>query len=123
VTRSSAAESDRYFASRPWPSRIGAWASDQSRPIASRAALTAAVNATARRFGTPDPTTAQGAGQDFPIARPPHWGGFRLWAESVELWQEGTARIHDRFRWTRTLDPAGPENFSGGAWSLVRLQP
>jgi pyridoxine/pyridoxamine 5'-phosphate oxidase len=41
----------------------------------------------------------------------------------VELWQEGTARIHDRFRWTRTLDPAGPENFSGGAWSLVRLQP
>jgi pyridoxamine 5'-phosphate oxidase len=123
VTRSPVAESDRYFASRAWPSRIGAWASDQSRPIASRAALVAAVDATARRFGTPDPATAPVGGKDFPITRPPHWGGFRLWAENVELWQEGTARIHDRILWTRTLSPAGSENFSAGAWSLVRLQP
>ncbi len=123
VTRSPVAESDAYFASRPWPSRIGAWASDQSRPIASRAALIAAVDATAQRFGTPDPATAKDDGKDFPIARPPHWGGFRLWGESVELWQEGTARIHDRILWTRTLRAAGPESFSAGAWSLVRLQP
>jgi pyridoxamine 5'-phosphate oxidase len=123
VTRSPAAESDAYFASRPWPSRIGAWASNQSRPIASRAALAAAVGAAAKRFGTPDPATAQEAGKDFPIARPPHWGGFRLWAQSVELWQEGTARIHDRWRWSRTLSAAGPDDFSGGPWALERLQP
>jgi pyridoxamine 5'-phosphate oxidase len=123
VTRSPAPESDAYFASRPWPSRIGAWASAQSRPVASRAALTEAVSAAARRFGTPDPATGAGSEQDFEIARPAHWGGFRLWAESVELWQEGGARIHDRLRWTRTLSTAGKDAFSGGPWSLARLQP
>lgn len=123
VTHSPAAESDAYFASRAWPSRIGAWASDQSRPVASRAALTEAVSAAARRFGTPDPAKSTGAGEDFPVMRPPHWGGYRLWAESVELWQEGAARIHDRFRWTRTLIAHGAQEFKGGPWSVVRLQP
>src|SRR5580704_10985240 len=69
VTRSPPAESDAYFASRPWPSRIAAWASQQSRPIGSRADLVAAVAAAARRFGTPNPADAVQEGVDFSIAR------------------------------------------------------
>jgi pyridoxamine 5'-phosphate oxidase len=95
VTRSPPAESDAYFASRPWPSRIAAWASKQSRPIASRADLVAAVAAAADR----------------------------LWAESVELWQEGKSRIHDRFSFTRKLVPGAPQGFTPGPWSVARLQP
>ena len=56
------------------------------------------------------------------IPRPPHWGGYHLWAEAVELWVEGAARLHDRARWTRTLEPSA-DGFHGGAWSVVRLQP
>jgi pyridoxamine 5'-phosphate oxidase len=123
VTRSPPAESDAYFASRPWPSRIAAWASAQSRPIASRAALIAAVAATAARFGTPNPADPAPEGADFSIARPPHWGGYRLWAESVELWQEGRSRIHDRFAWTRKLVPGAAQGFTCGPWSVARLQP
>ena len=123
VVLSPAAESDAYFASRPWPSRIAAWASLQSRPIGSRADLIAAVAAAAQRFGTPNPAHPAQDGKDFKIARPPHWGGYRLWAENVELWQEGKSRIHDRFFWTRTLLPDGSGGFTGGAWSVTRLQP
>lgn len=123
VTRSPPAESDAYFASRPWPSRIAAWASQQSRPIGSRADLVAAVTAAARRFGTPNPADPAPEGVDFSIARPPHWGGFRLWAENVELWQEGRSRIHDRFSFTRKLVAGGPDGFTPGPWSVVRLQP
>jgi pyridoxamine 5'-phosphate oxidase len=123
VTRSPPAESDAYFASRPWPSRIAAWASAQSRPIASRAALVAAVAATAARFGTPNPADPAPEGADFSIARPPHWGGYRLWAESVELWQEGRSRIHDRFAWQRKLVPGAAQGFTCGPWSVARLQP
>jgi pyridoxamine 5'-phosphate oxidase len=123
VTRSPAPESDAYFASRPWPSRIAAWASAQSRPIGSRAELVAAVAAAAQRFGTPNPADPPAEGVEFSIARPPHWGGYRLWAESVELWQEGKSRIHDRFFWKRSLVPGGPQGFTPGPWSLVRLQP
>ena len=122
VTRSPAAESDAYFASRPWPSRVAAWASEQSRPIATRADLVAAVAAAARRFGTPDPADPP-RGLDFSIARPPHWGGYRLWAQSVELWQEGRSRIHDRFCYTRKLTAGGAADFTSGPWSIVRLQP
>jgi pyridoxamine 5'-phosphate oxidase len=75
VTRSPAAESDAYFASRPWPSRIAAWASAQSRPIGSRADLVAAVAAAARRFGTPNPADPPPEGADFSIARPAALGG------------------------------------------------
>jgi pyridoxamine 5'-phosphate oxidase len=122
VTRSPTAESDAYFGSRPWPSRVAAWASEQSRPIATRADLVAAVAAAARRFGTPDPADPPRE-LDFSIPRPAHWGGYRLWAESVELWQEGRSRIHDRFCFSRTLTGAGAAGFTGGPWSIVRLQP
>ena len=124
VVQAPAAASDAYFASRPWQSRIGAWASDQSAPIASRAAMQNAVTSTAERFGVPDPTQATADGSaDFQIPRPPHWGGYHLWADSVELWVEGEARIHDRARWTRELTPEPDGFFSAGPWSAIRLQP
>jgi pyridoxamine 5'-phosphate oxidase len=138
VARSPAAESDAYFASRPWQSRLGAWASAQSQPIESRALLREQLESTARRFGTPSPTgeaqapnlinadpssATSGSTRDFSVPRPPHWGGFRLWADAVELWVEGEARIHDRARWTRTLTPKGNDAFDVGAWTVTRLQP
>jgi pyridoxamine 5'-phosphate oxidase len=123
VVRSPAAESDAYFASRPWPSRVAAWASEQSRRIGSRAELVAAVAAAAKRFGTPDPAEPAKEGSDYAIARPPHWGGYRLWAEEVELWQEGKSRIHDRLFWSRALAPESKQGFVPGPWSVTRLQP
>jgi pyridoxamine 5'-phosphate oxidase len=139
IVRASAADSDAYFASRNWQSRLGAWASQQSEPIASRAELYKAVARTALRFALPAPPPDEQApdpGQK--IARPPHWGGYELWAEAVELWVEGSARIHDRARWTRTLTAHSPDAsahgsdsaqplanpaFSPGPWSATRLQP
>jgi len=124
ITHAPDEDSDRYFASRPWQSRLGAWASAQSEPLASRARLLDAVKEAARRFGTPVPgTPAAEAAADFEIPRPPHWGGYRLWAESVELWVAGDARIHDRARWTRTLGAAPAGGFAPGAWQATRLQP
>jgi len=124
VTEAAAADSDAYFASRPWQSRVGAWASAQSEPIGSRAALLAAVEAAARRFGAPVPGSP---GADdalkLSIPRPPHWGGYRLWADSVELWVQGEARVHDRARWTRRLEARSDGSFSPGPWSATRLQP
>jgi pyridoxamine 5'-phosphate oxidase len=124
VVQAPAADSDAYFASRAWQSRVGAWASEQSAPVASRKALEKAVAATAERFGVPDPCDAAGEmdGQ-FVIPRPPHWGGYRLWADSVELWVEGEGRIHDRARWTRELMPQADGLFGVGPWSSTRLQP
>jgi pyridoxamine 5'-phosphate oxidase len=124
VTPTTAAESDAYFASRAWQSRIGAWASEQSAPIASRDELIRATDAAARRFGAPTPTSSDDTAPDpgVPIPRPPHWGGYRLWVDAVELWVEGVARLHDRARWTRTLAPDGGD-FKGGPWSATRLQP
>ncbi len=106
-----AADSDAYFASRARLSRIGAWASAQSRPVASREALLAAVRDATARFG---------AGE---VPRPSFWGGYRLWAEAVELWVEGDARIHDRARWTRALQRAADGSMRPGPWSVTRLQP
>jgi pyridoxamine 5'-phosphate oxidase len=124
VVRSPPAESDAYFASRPWPSRLAAWASAQSASIGSRAALVAQVTAAARRFGTPNPADAPKDGADYAIGRPPHWGGYRLWAEDVELWQEGKSRIHDRYLWSRQLAAGGgAQDFKPGPWSVTRLQP
>jgi len=124
VVQAPGADSDAYFASRPWQSRIGAWASEQSAPVASREALQKAVAATAKRFGAPDPAHSTDEGQDdFVIPRPPHWGGYHLWADSVELWVEGEGRIHDRARWTRQLTPRADGLFSAGPWSATRLQP
>lgn len=122
VERAPAAESDNYFASRPWQSRVGAWASAQSQPIDSRNALKEAVAAAARRFGAPPPDAASSE-TDIVIPRPPHWGGYRLWAESVELWVEGNARIHDRARWSRTLTREADGTIKPGPWSVTRLQP
>jgi pyridoxamine 5'-phosphate oxidase len=124
IVKAPAADSDAYFASRAWASRIAAWASAQSEPIASRAGLLEKVAAAARRFGAPAPGT-KGAEEalSVEVPRPAHWGGFRLWADSVELWTEGDARVHDRARWTRSLTPAAQDSFTAGTWSATRLQP
>ncbi len=123
IVKAPAEDSDAYFASRSWDKRIGAWASAQSEPVKSRAALEDAVAAAARRFGAPVPGTA-GVRENLSLAipRPPHWGGYRLWADTVELWVEGQARIHDRARWTRTLTSAAG-GFAPGPWAATRLQP
>lgn len=110
IVRSPPAESDEYFASRALDSRIGAWASLQSQPLDSRTTLMKRVAAQAAKFGTHVP-------------RPPHWGGFRLWPESLELWIEGPFRVHDRARWTRELVPAGETGFTAGPWSATRIYP
>jgi pyridoxamine 5'-phosphate oxidase len=129
VVRSPEADSDTYFASRPWQSRLGAWASAQSEPIGSRKDLHVAVATAAQRFGTPPPDAAtEQATADIFVPRPPHWGGYQLWAESVELWVEGEARIHDRARWTRSLTRRADANADGtsldaGPWTATRLQP
>jgi pyridoxamine 5'-phosphate oxidase len=117
VVQSPAEESDAYFASRPVASRLGAWASQQSEPLASRAALERQVTDAARRFGIePDATTGT-------VPRPPHWGGFRLWPDAMELWIEGPGRVHDRARFTRSLGSAGKAGFSCGPWTGTRLNP
>jgi pyridoxamine 5'-phosphate oxidase len=96
------AESDAYFASRPRNAQISAWASDQSEPIASREALLAKLRETEARLAHLDP-----------VPRPPHWGGYRLRADRVELWVGSAGRAHDRVRFERT--PSG--------WNATRLQP
>ena len=122
VVPSPPAESDAYFASRPWESRIGAWASDQSQPIESHNALLERVIETMARFGVDIGAVFSGE-VDVEIPRPPFWGGYRLWIERVELWVSGNGRIHDRAEWTRTLRRSGGDEFAGSAWSSTRLQP
>jgi pyridoxamine 5'-phosphate oxidase len=97
----SAAEADAYFASRARESRIGAWVSDQSRPLDSRAALEAAVARETDRF----------AGQDVP--RPERWTGWRVIPDRVEFWRDRPFRLHDRLRFDR----------SGADWTRTRLWP
>jgi len=101
ATRVPRAESAAYFATRPRGSQLGAWASRQSAPVASREELTAAYAAAERRF----------AGRDVPC--PEHWGGLRVAPALVEFWQGRPSRMHDRlaYRWT------------GAAWTLTRLAP
>ena len=109
VTVAPDEDSDRYWNSRPPEAPIAAIASDQSEPIASRHALSTKVDEAARRFG-PEPP------------RPVRWGGYRVWAEQVELWVGQPARLHDRAQWVRTLS-AHDADFVGGRWTRTRLQP
>ena len=87
VSKASLERSDDYFASRGRGSRIGAWASEQSRPLESREALAKAVAEVEERF--PDD-----------VPRPPHWGGFMIVPQEIEFWADGEHRLHDRFRFT-----------------------
>ncbi|MBN3749132.1 pyridoxamine 5'-phosphate oxidase [Burkholderia sp. Se-20373] len=103
IEKTSAEESDRYFASRPLGSRIGAWASEQSAVIDSRATLEAQEKAVSERYGDNPP-------------RPPHWGGYRLVPDSIEFWQGRPSRLHDRLLYTRD---AGTST----GWSISRLSP
>ena len=125
AVRSPEAESDAYFATRDWGSQIGAWGSDQSAPLTSRNALIAQVAKRALKLGVNVAKNLQSIiGSDQPtISRPPHWGGFHVWASRVELWIEGKDRIHDRARWERTLTRQDDDSFVVGEWSGNRLQP
>ena len=124
------ARNDAYFRTRPWQSRIGAWASRQSEPVASRAEMGKNVAAAAQRFGIPyggpgSPEPAEVANE---VPRPPYWGGFALDVEAIELWVEGEFRIHDRARWTRERRAAPHTSADAPTsvrprWTATRLQP
>ncbi|MEM8834339.1 MAG: pyridoxamine 5'-phosphate oxidase [Planctomycetota bacterium] len=119
VTLVSDVESDAYFQSRKVGSRVGAWSSDQSEPIESRAAMIEKVERTVEELGV-DLTKDDADGQHVP--RPAHWGGYRVWARAIEFWVGGPGRVHDRARWTRELTSSG-DGFGANAWSATRLQP
>lgn len=103
VEKVSAKQADAYYNSRAYQSRIGAWASKQSRPLASRRSLMAEVAKLAAKYPRNPP-------------RPPHWGGFRIRPTEIEFWSDGDFRLHDRFRWTRMK----PDTDS---WTVQRLNP
>ncbi len=112
VERVSTRESDDYYRSRPWISQVGAWASRQSTPIASRAELITRFHDAMRRFGL-DPANPPGGDVRVEIPRPDYWGGYRLKADRVELWMAAPGRLHDRAAWTR----------AGVGWDATRLMP
>jgi pyridoxamine 5'-phosphate oxidase len=97
-------ESEEYFASRPWGSQIGAWASHQSSPLASREELEQRYEGAAKKW--PDGTT---------VPCPPHWGGFRVIPLTIEFWQGRYSRLHDRLRYERSN--------TGADWELNRYYP
>ena len=105
VERVSDAESDAYWFARPRSSRVSAWASEQSEPVATREELEARVAEMEARFA------------DVDVPRPEGWGGFRVVPDEIEFWQHRDDRLHDRFLYTRSGDS------SGAGWQVVRLQP
>ena len=123
VDRSPEDESDAYFATRAWQSRVGAWASRQSRPVESRDKLLDAVSTSAASFGASFENGRFVQTGDTPVIdRPPFWGGYRLWIRSLELWTEGEGRVHDRAVWSRDLDRS-ESGWTTGEWRGSRLQP
>ena len=102
ATKVSAAESDDYFASRPWGSQIGAWASAQSSELDSRETLEKNYNDFAAKY--PEGTS---------VPRPPHWGGYLVKPTVIEFWQGRYSRLHDRVRFT----------LQENVWHRVRLNP
>jgi pyridoxamine 5'-phosphate oxidase len=102
IERLSPADSDAYFASRPRESRLGAWASPQSRPLADRADLDRRLEEARTRFADTEE-----------VPRPDHWGGFILRPRTIEFWQGQGARLHDRFLYTR----------DGEVWEVERQAP
>jgi pyridoxamine 5'-phosphate oxidase len=102
VAREDGAQADAYFASRGLKSRLGAWASDQSKPLENRSVLMTRLDQAAAQFGDAPP-------------RPPHWGGFRITPLEIEFWADGEARLHDRFRWTRVT--------AVDVWEIERVSP
>ncbi len=119
VVRTTSAESDAYFATRPWESRVGAWASRQSEPIPSRAHLIARALEVMKELGLSVGEVAV-KGDRVVIPRPANWGGYHVLADSVELWMGNSGRFHDRAAWRRKAD-AGTG--ACGPWSGTRLQP
>jgi pyridoxamine 5'-phosphate oxidase len=102
VTKEDGPKADEYYRSRSLKSRLGAWASRQSRPLSSRTALMAEVaKITAQKGPNPD--------------RPPYWGGYRIDPVEIEFWADGAFRLHDRFVWRR----ASPADM----WRTERLNP
>lgn len=102
VEKEDGPQADAYYDSRSLKSRLGAWASDQSKPLSSRTALMAEVAKVTAKYGTNPP-------------RPPFWGGFRIVPVEIELWADGAFRLHDRFQWRRAS--------VGEKWDVSRLNP
>ncbi len=125
VVRSPAEESDAYFASRHWGSQLGAWGSDQSKPIASKDALVIQIRERGESLGLSlaDGTTRLQDDHVPTIARPANWGGMRFWAQAIELWIEGEDRIHDRGQWKREIVRSSEHTYTTTPWRGKRLQP
>ncbi|MEO6079660.1 MAG: pyridoxamine 5'-phosphate oxidase [Steroidobacteraceae bacterium] len=112
VQKAAAADSDRYFSTRRRDSQLGAHASEQSMPLGSAAALRAQLEAVRVRY--PEGNA---------VPRPAHWGVYVMWVDTVELWVEGVARLHDRAIWTRAFAASDSITPAFGPWSSNRLQP